>query len=230
MAWLSGFGCSDSGGESVGEIESRRSAVGETPAEGTPEIPLGETPEIEEEPCVSLCDGVSCGQSDGCGAVCGCGTGDAECVDGTCCSPDCAGKECGSDGCGGTCGECAAGSCADGVCCAPDCTGKACGDNGCGGVCGFCNDPSNPVCTDGVCGPSCVPDCVGKECGFDGCGGSCGLCLETGKPICNDGVCGADESCGPDGCLLKGTVFSPSGKYPDCGSEGSSSASPNPPS
>ncbi len=47
------------------------------------------------------------------GTFCGDGScnGDEDCGDciadcGTCCTPDCAGKECGNDGCGGSCGDC----------------------------------------------------------------------------------------------------------------------------
>ena len=80
--------------------------------------------------CTPACDGKECGD-DGCGGSCGlcgtnqvCGFGECSCVpfalscgnecclnpqmciQGACCLPDCAGKECGFDGCGGSCGWC----------------------------------------------------------------------------------------------------------------------------
>ncbi|UQA63498.1 hypothetical protein E8A73_002150 [Polyangium aurulentum] len=64
--------------------------------------------------CVPHCDGLYCGDDDGCGGDCGqCGAGFA-CAGGRCrpdpCTPDCKGKQCGDDGCGGECGTCAEGS------------------------------------------------------------------------------------------------------------------------
>ncbi|GEM_PF-1508435 len=104
------------------------------------------------EQCISVCDG--CGILDNCGdSIClgaeHCGNCDQDCacaagqvcaVD-TCCTPKCAGKECGDDGCGGSCGTCDAGFlCNAGMCeaCVPACDGKECGDDGCGGSCGTC--------------------------------------------------------------------------------------------
>jgi hypothetical protein len=64
--------------------------------------------------CVPHCDGLYCGDDDGCGGDCGqCSTGFA-CAEGRCrpdpCTPDCKDKQCGDDGCGGECGTCAEGS------------------------------------------------------------------------------------------------------------------------
>ncbi|MBN1772849.1 MAG: hypothetical protein JXB32_16380 [Deltaproteobacteria bacterium] len=116
--------------------------------------------------CVPSCTGRECGP-DGCGGTCppGCsggwicgaagrcecaGTpcgslccyGGQVCTGGTCCTPACAGRECGPDGCGGSCGTCPSGwSCdAAGDCvCTPACTGRECGPDGCGGSCGSCS-------------------------------------------------------------------------------------------
>jgi hypothetical protein len=58
----------------------------------------------------------SCGIFRDCG---GCSEG--ECIDGTCCIPQCDGRDCGADGCGGTCGDCddGQGCHSEGVCGAP---------------------------------------------------------------------------------------------------------------
>jgi len=65
--------------------------------------------------CVPHCDGLYCGDDDGCGGDCGkCDPGFACTAEGRCrpdpCTPDCQGKQCGDDGCGGSCGACADGS------------------------------------------------------------------------------------------------------------------------
>jgi hypothetical protein len=64
--------------------------------------------------CVPKCDGLYCGDDDGCGSDCGtCDAGFA-CVEGRCepdpCAAQCSGRACGDDGCGGSCGTCAGGS------------------------------------------------------------------------------------------------------------------------
>ena len=142
------------------------------------------------------------------------GSGWGECDQ--CCTPDCAGKECGLDGCGGSCGSCS-GECDQetGIC------GEACkeGEKKCVGqnvwVCspeGSWNSSTNctglEVCIDGECVEDCNPDCTGMECGDDGCKGSCGECLvgqictEEGKCI-DDGPCVSNctgMECGDDGC------------------------------
>jgi hypothetical protein len=194
--------------------------------------------------CSPQCDGKACG-ADGCGFECGkcqgntvcsddqcvcafascgdlcCGDGEV-CFEGACCTPSCAGAECGSDGCGGSCGECladelcvgnsvcackyvpcgdgccAAGQvCADGLCCDPFCGDAECGDDGCGGSCGECD--AGCTCGGGSCLGSCgecQPDCAGKSCGWDGCGGSCGTC--TGNTQCNIKT----WACDPGKCQL----------------------------
>ncbi|MGM0575338.1 MAG: vWA domain-containing protein [Myxococcota bacterium] len=98
------------------------------------------------------------------------------CHQGTCCAPDCAGRECGPDGCGGTCGPaCEFGECVDGQCdCTPDCDGRECGPDGCGGTCGPACEFGE--CVDGQC--ECEPDCADKQCGDDGCGSTCGTCTD----------------------------------------------------
>jgi hypothetical protein len=144
---------------------------------------------IQFVPCPAFCAQFDCGAE----PVCDCGAcpADVQCNQGTCCVPDCDGKNCGDDGCGGECGACA-GECVDGVCCVPNCFLKECGDDGCGGVCGLCIGLED-TCAAGQC--VCVPDCVDKDCGSDGCGGNCGTC--------DDGLACSHEVCGQDGqCVV----------------------------
>ena len=139
-----------------------------------------------------------------------------------CCTPICAGKDCGTDGCGGTCGDCAAEeSCNDNGVCAPECTphcrGKTCGSDQCGGTCGSCDDASACNLETGNC-ESCPPQCEGMVCGPDACGGSCGTCEpgipcnnDTGQcsrctPDCSNKPCGGSNGCGgPCPITCKGT-------------------------
>ncbi len=114
--------------------------------------------------CVPSCSGKACGP-DGCGGFCGdcpsnqkC-TVDGQCIcqytqcnkccDGPgqicninnqCCSPSCAGKQCGGDGCGALCGVCLGGAdCVNGTCQKPlnDTCGPCTSDSDCkaGGIC-----------------------------------------------------------------------------------------------
>ena len=113
---------------------------------------------------------------------------------GTCCAPQCEGKQCGDDGCGGDCGSCAENSyCGDDdLChCVPACFGLVCGDDGCGGSCGECGD--GQLCDEGTC--ICAPDCgPEQECGDDGCGGSCGTCY-SGYACNGYGQCRCQPNC-----------------------------------
>ncbi|HZS37275.1 MAG TPA: hypothetical protein VFF06_10625 [Polyangia bacterium] len=129
--------------------------------------------------------------------------------DGSCCTPQCAGKQCGDDGCGGVCGTCAA--------------PNTCGGNGTPNTCGCsaafscfvggcrealdgcgvpheckCPNASDKCQADGTC---CTPstNCTDK-CGPqpDGCGGT----LEC-EPCCTPTTCAAlGDVCGEqsDGC------------------------------
>ncbi|NUN14069.1 MAG: hypothetical protein HUU55_10595 [Myxococcales bacterium] len=112
------------------------------------------------------------------------------CLEEGCCTPDCAGKECGNNGCGGTCGACSGAlSCNNGLCLL---AGGSCGNGTCEAnqqencktCAGDCKCAGAGVCSpQGVC---CTPQCSGKNCGPDGCGGSCGDCqmgftCESGK-------------------------------------------------
>ncbi len=125
-----------------------------------------------------------------------------------CCSPKCAGKECGSDECWGICGSCTGEQeeCVEGKCqCQPACDGLECGDDGCDGNCGECGKQS--ACVEGQC--ICTPDCVAKECGTDGCAGDCGSC--SGQDTCVEGTCVCqpdctDLDCGHGGCENLGEV------------------------
>ena len=162
--------------------------------------------------CKPACEGKTCGE-DGCGGVCGqcldeqecmlgtcvcpwmtCGSGCCDqgqvCLDGACCIPHCAEKECGDDGCGGDCGKCPGGNpCQEGIClCTPDCDDKECGPDGCKGTCGKC--ACGEACLLGICE---YLGCSGKECGDDGCGKSCGKC-EDGN-FCTDDICSDIGKC-----------------------------------
>ena len=121
--------------------------------------------------CSPDCSGKPCDDGDGCGGMCGPGSG--------CCTPSCAGKLCGQpDGCGGSC---AAGS----GCCTPSCSGKNCGaSDGCGSTC----SPGSGCCT---------PSCSGKNCGAsDGCGGTCSPGSGCCSPSCAGATCGGSDGCG----------------------------------
>ena len=124
--------------------------------------------------CVPDCKGKQCGD-DGCDGDCGMGCAPGlKCYEGTCCEPQCQGKEpYAGNGCGGLC-------CEDD--CAIACNEKQCGE-WCGCLCGSCN--YEDVCVEGRC--VCEPDCGGKECGDDGCGENCGNCSATAN--CHDGEC-----------------------------------------
>ena len=135
------------------------------------------------------------------------------CYNGSCCTSDCAGKECGDDGCGSTCPpgcvlesetcndglcECSTplcgGACCDtwevcneGQCCNPICLAGQCGDDGCGGTCGECE--ANKTCNAGLC------ECTNLECA--------GACC-AGNEVCYNSACCAPDcagkECGEDGC------------------------------
>ena len=196
---------------------------------------------FENSCCLSDCVGKECGDN-GCGGTCGscppgkacvdhactcpfvecegfCCAEGALCVHGTCCVPNCEGKECGGDGCGNTCGECPALQicvgekcsclfeqcedaccaaeelCFEDECCHPYCVGKECGGDGCGGSCGECTDLQ--ICVGEKC---CAPDCTGRVCGdSDGCVGFCGEVAS-----CDDGNTCTVDLCEPAiGCVYQ---------------------------
>ena len=166
--------------------------------------------------------------------LCGqCPEGDT-CTDaGTCCIPDCDGKECGDDGCGGSCGQCDyEDECSeDGTCvCIPDCgdqTGPIpdCGSDGCGGYCecpgeggeclekdydpeegpwGFCWYPEE----------SCPPLCAGGKCGVVPT-----QIVGEQVPTCDCGDCPAGQVClEPDD--EGGTCCTPDCDGKACGEDG----------
>ena len=170
--------------------------------------------------CAPVCDGVACGDDDGCGGLCPgtCDLAGEVCFDGMCCTPDCDQAPCGADdGCGGAClGPCpdsdafcsGAGQCTcPGLVCAGDCC------------------PPVSTCEEGVC-VACVPftcEIVGGECGIlnDGCGGTvpCGSCgpNETCQPnlvcACDYLECGG-ECCSQDAVCYQGQCWT--GCVPDC--------------
>ena len=78
--------------------------------------------------CQKQCDGVNCGQSDGCSGTCGCANGQSCSMAGKCCTTSCDGSSWGGpDGCGGTC------NCQVGTTCAPS---SVCDANSGGDICG----------------------------------------------------------------------------------------------
>jgi len=94
-------------------------------------------------PACPACGDDTCDPDETCTSCpddCGCVDPDVCFLD-DCCTPGCAGKDCGDNGCGSVCGTCVLPkTCnAQGKCeCVPACAGKDCGDNGCGSVCGTC--------------------------------------------------------------------------------------------
>ncbi|NOZ87938.1 MAG: LamG domain-containing protein [Deltaproteobacteria bacterium] len=68
-----------------------------------------------------LCDFTAGEDCASCPEDCKCPDGQSCTVQGSCCTPDCNGKDCGPDGCGGTCGTCLTGKvCDGGICAASD--------------------------------------------------------------------------------------------------------------
>ncbi|HUT99950.1 MAG TPA: hypothetical protein VM425_00770 [Myxococcota bacterium] len=204
--------------------------------------------------CIKDCTGRDCGPDPECGESCGAcrenelcnDTGRCECAhqncsdaccaegqfchSGSCCTPDCTGRECGLDPvCESKCGECfnsctQAGDptlCIDGLCLNPCCPttcellGVRCGfwDDGCGGVLGC-----------GTCGPNSLCNRKGEcECFYEACEGICcdrwEVCYlgECCQPQCTDKECGSDrcggvcwqcggcEVCNPDEQCVSGS-------------------------
>ena len=120
-----------------------------------------------------------------------------------CCTPDCAGKECGDNGCTGNCGECtgAQDACVDGQCvCQPACEQVGCGDDGCGGSCGICGWQCLAVCGDDQCDSTescsvCAEDCAP-------CPGGCGNGVKEGGEQCDDGNLDDGDLCS-NSCTIK---------------------------
>ncbi len=199
--------------------------------------------------CVPTCSGVECG-SDGCGGSCGscpdletCNAGSCvcqfetcgdaccqsgqSCFQGSCCTPQCGGKECGDDGCGGSCGscgfahECEAGQCVWQVFCGNGLCEPDAGED-CQSCDADCNCGNGAICLeDGSC---CPLQCAGKECGPDGCGGECGDCQALST--CTDGLCICDfEACGATCCpqgevCHQGACCLPQCDGKECGDDG----------
>lgn len=142
------------------------------------------------------CEGLGCGEY--CGVSCGkCPSGQV-CSQFQCCTPDCAGKECGSDGCGGKCGLCeGTDQCEAGVCvaCQPDCSDQDCGPDGCAGSCGDCQEGAQ--CQEGACvSATCVGSCGGQspfDCFCDD------QCTQMGD-CCPDFCTACPDICGEEGC------------------------------
>ena len=185
----------------------------------------GGTPSSQDGECQPNCDGIHCGQDDGCGSTCRCREGflcengicknqygcieswdpgcyDCECQECVCNNyyPDCCTEQWDEKcvlACKEWCGGCK-------KCTHQDCTDRECGpDPRCNLPCGECSD--GYLCgIDGHC-HKCVPDCKNKVCGPDGCGGSCGTCPD-GLTCDEYGQCRMciphceDNQCGPDGC------------------------------
>ena len=201
-------------------------------------------------PPAPSCDGKSCGAY--CGLSCGgCGAGEV-CVDYHCCTPECAGKECGADGCGGLCGQCAPGvqQCdeASGMCFDKVAGCESAPGPGCGGCpCEACVCEHDAFCCesqwDGACAERCIdacggcdpcasdPSCAGKECGT-WCGQDCGACPPGGLcqafhccfPSCAGRQCGGDGCGGSCGGCPAGAVCSADGQCVSVGCTASGAA------
>jgi hypothetical protein len=63
----------------------------------------------------NFCDPVDHEDCENCPEDCGC-QGEDICIDKSCCTKDCDGKQCGDDGCGGQCGDCGDGYCHQEMC------------------------------------------------------------------------------------------------------------------
>ncbi|MEA2088512.1 MAG: hypothetical protein U9O55_01555, partial [Patescibacteria group bacterium] len=161
--------------------------------------------------CVNMGNiGYNCGiYADNCGQEINCGTCvlPEKCVEGMCCVPNCAGKQCGDDGCGGNCGVCAPGTtCDSNFICVQSCVDVCdigdpdrCGNNDWTQSCGECDfdacnewcdsqdcSLTNDVCVDGAC--VCVENCPGLG------------CYDTNLPPANSVMalgkcCNAGEAC-----------------------------------
>ncbi|MCK5803167.1 MAG: hypothetical protein KAI66_10060 [Lentisphaeria bacterium] len=178
---------------------------------------------------ICVCDSSheNCDNNDANGCECDI-SGTNVCHNNACCTPNCAGKECGSDGCGGSCGTCTltGETCnSSGLCVCDfnheDCDGVSA--NGC-----ECDVSGTNICYNNAC---CTPNCSGRECGTDGCGGSCGSCganeectagtceCEASHADCdNNGSCECDVS-GPNICH-NNTCCTPNCSGRECGTDG----------
>jgi formylglycine-generating enzyme required for sulfatase activity len=143
--------------------------------------------------------------NDKCGETC-CDGGQV-CDDGTCCTPDCEGKECGGDGCGGSCGECAD---------ALECTVDSCADGSClftpvnacviGGECYAAEDKGTDFCLECVPGSS-ASDWTALQNGT--------TCADNAE--CQTGTCACiAEECGEDCCSIGGVCFAEACCTPQC--------------
>ena len=202
-------------------------AVPDVPAAADADTQDGDPPPDADAQGESCGDGV-CSAAETCASCevdCGCDETEL-CIEGACCAPNCAGRECGDDGCGGSCGVCPAGSACAGGQCAPGCGDGACsGLETCGSCPGDCPCDADTVCHQDAC---CAPDCAGKVCGGDGCGGTCGACPAgtscdqgTCAPGCGDGLCAGAETCEtcPSDCACPGGSVCFAGECctPSCG-------------
>ena len=171
--------------------------------------------------CHPDCAGKKCGP-DGCGGECGhclenefcltdgtcmcvvecvqtcCPEGQVCTAEGSCCVPQCEGKQCGPDNCGGACGDCTGGLCVEGECekgvgCATS-TVPTCGECGCQ----ECVCDLDPFCCyeewDHYCGLLCASACEAGCDLIDSCGD--GDCQPEHKENC--GTCPDDCKCSQD--------------------------------
>ena len=160
-----------------------------------------------QNPCLECQAGVNSGGWSNVAQGTPCGQAGWVCHEGTCCQPDCAGKNCGENGCGGTCGECVGGvDCVAGVC-----------QTGCAPVCAepywVCTDPADcqgvrieEACIASECVEAQVPDDSGCASGLVlGCSPfATGVCtgeVEQTLPASCPGTCADDSQCGGDVCL-----------------------------
>ena len=135
-----------------------------------------------------------------------------------CCTPSCAGQDCGEDGCGGSCGDCGAGQ----ACELGQCVSAGCDANP-GDV--LCPCETNFECDSGWCvdlgGPQrqctqlCVDACpAGLVCTSSGASGSdlVFLCLPPCQASCTDKQCGADGCGGSCGTCAPGSTCDEAGQ------------------
>ncbi len=208
----------------------------------------GADPSGSHPKACSVCP-TSCGAGAACSPECAgscgtCATPGAICqTDGSCYTPQCAGKDCGFDPAGYSCGTCKTGlACEAGLQkCLPvpaACQGKdtpGCGGCGCEScVCGkypfCCSVAWDALCAgacEAECGYSCKPcpakpSCDGLKCG-EFCGLQCGTCAkgevctkyQCCKPSCDGKVCG-DDGCGGTCGTCTGTDECLVGKCEKC--------------
>ena len=143
--------------------------------------------------CSECCPNAQCAGEEDCQSCpldCGCDEGDF-CLQGSCCSPACEGKECGDDGCWG---ECQPGCEAQTEYCDGGQCNLKCGNGECdfGEACDTCPGDCGDCCGNGLC-----DDDFGEAC--DTCPVDCGDCCGNGE-VDGDEQCDDGNDVDWDGC------------------------------